>query len=334
MQQELDRETHSPALELAVEPSPFVEASAPANGPLCWPYFVLALAALAAAMYPQFVNTTEGAMALSWPLLELPSVQGAIASLPDSAGPLAGFMLLVVSGLAAAALLALTASLAKGILRPLLMHAYAVFAWVALYAFDGLGAQIFDGPAWMHGENPLLPVAGMLGLVAAALVYAGAVARVRVPSSRVAGAAGVLGLLWFGVALLYPFSPPDMGFMQPVTLMFTEQGVWAHQVIGFFRLAAMVALAAAGVVCVLNLGDGPGARDRAKLARTVWWVHMALLIAAPLILLVYLRVPEPAPGEQFITAVANLGRHGLITFTLAFLAYVSAADLACEADKA
>ncbi len=247
MELELDRETHAPAFESAVEPPPFVEAPALTNGPMRWPYFVLALAALAAALWPQFVSTHDGATALSWPLLELPGVKSTLASLPDSASPLAGFMLLVVSGLAAAGLLALTAGLAQGLVRPVLMHAYAVLAWVGLYAFEGLGAQVFDGPSWLHGENPLLPVAGTLGLVAAALVYAGAVARVRMPASRVAGAAGVLGLLWFGVALLYPFSPPDIGFMQPVKLMFTEQGVWAHQVIGFFRLAAMVALAAAGV---------------------------------------------------------------------------------------
>lgn len=220
----------------------------------------------------------------------------------------------------------LTLVAARDLVRPVLMLVYALAAWAFAYAPASGGALLTNAPELFGGENPFLPVMGGFGLAAAVLTCAGSRARAAHPGNALAAATGPLAVACLAIAVLYPFTPPAAGFMEPVALMFEEDGNWAHQVTGFCRLLALMALAGAAIVAAINTPNLPGARDRARLALGAWWLHLAALAAIPALVIGAAWLRDGVPPLEIGIAAANAARLAAVTLGLLFLIIAAAAD--------
>jgi hypothetical protein len=227
----------------------------------------------------------------------------------------------------------LTLVLARGVARTVLMLVYALAAWTFAYAPASGGALLTNAPELFGGENPFLPVMGGFGLAAAVLVCAGNRARAVQPGNALAAATGPLAVACLALAVLHPFTPPAIGFMEPVVLMFEEEGNWAHQVTGFCRLLALMALTGAAIVAAINTPDLPGARDRARLANTAWWLHLAVLAAIPALVIGAAWLRDGVPPLEIGIDAANAARLAAVTLGLLFLAIAAAAGLIRETGR-
>ena len=282
-----------------------------------WPYAVCAMALVAGGLMPVFSVTAEGGYHFALPVAGVFDGGQAMLTRIAVAAPIAAWLVLSV-----------TLMFAKGVTRGLLMQTYAVVVWVVLFSLPDTQWSLVAGlQTATKGINGLWPIAGAMGLVAVTLTYAGNRARVLAPDNRIAAIVGALAPLYLVLALLYPFNWPEIGFMGPIHLIEQEDGVWSHQMMGFFRIFATLVLGASALIAAGNTSDTPAAVAKAKLALRVWWLHLILIVLGVALIPAFLHYDDGLPWPEVIAAGLNLLRSALLTLGWLFLLLCSSTEL-------
>ena len=171
----------------------------------------------------------------------------------------AAVLFLVYPGVAGAAVIVLSLTVRRlpRALSLTVLGAVPVAVWVASGAVRADVARSFEECGCVLPQDSVLLVAGLIGL------FVGIRSRQLCPGSRLAGIIGVIGGVFFLLWLVLP--KPHEGFastelMRSLDLLGRRRRVY----LGLGAFASWACLAAASVLCFVNVVRGPRARGLAR----------------------------------------------------------------------